>query len=1333
MQGVSKSEVSLDALYKHIFDNWVEVGKRRLISKDMNRTEREAFEEINEYGFEIVCMTYLLSLAVAIFKHQKDVSFVEYKPRDPAKWKAKFFGTDPKSKLLQESVPLTRSGSSYRFIHPSLLKYLHSLLRNLYSQVVFDPNGSAKGGDDKELLGADDSSSDGSGSGNPGWGERNNFLGTGTGTALERGSEPQRAQGPQRNPTVGRGQLMEQSQAYKQGQVLEQSRELPLGLEQENMFKTDHKLRKTGIDARSIIRILVYRVRNSPGFKSLVVETVRRSSSSPNNTLAANAITVLIESGMRFNGADLRGIKIKGANLTGGDFDSADLRDSDLREVIFGKCWLRGARLEGARLTGVKFGEFGKRMVKLEDTPITAGYSSVGEHYVVVFDCGSIVVYDTTTWETTYLLEDFASGITTVAFSPDGEHLAFGDMDGILRTWMFKKTPKAPVLSADHNDCISEVAYSPDGLHIATACQEGIVRILDASSGQCVKKLSDHLGVSCIAFSPDGNLLVSGSSNKTIRLWDLKSGQIIHIFEGHEDAISKVLFSPNGTQIASSSSDKTVRTWSTLTKGCEAIFHDHSKRVTSIAYSPCGNQLISCSEDNTIRMWDSRSGSAGPIFRGHKGHVISAALSPDGKQLASCGIDKTIQVLDYWAGNPETNANGQTYAASSGMFPYSTVKRNDNDGDKTIQPTLLRPCWVAFVFDSFPDRVTNVTVSPDGTLVASASKKVVNVRNKGTQLRLIGHTRNVNCIVFSPDNQHIASGSSDQTTRVWDASSGACVNELKGHKGAVMSIAFSSAGHQIVTGSEDGTVRLWNLVTGETLNIFGQKVGVDILSVAFSSNGKYIASGSEDGAVRIWDAVDYKETSHVYYHGGVINCIVFSPDNIHIASGGDDGTISIWNMDTKDTERVIRHGGVIKCLAYSSTGENIASGGDDQYVRIWTAATGATDSTLDHNNSVLSLSYSTDGTQIWMGSADYKVYAWADFSLVSRTDTPSTAEFSKDCRQVAWNPDGKGVQLWSMDSGTLERTLGRCSESIEHFLFSSVHNIIATSSRDGMVKLWDSQTGECLESLEGHTGGVAKIMFSPDGMQILTYSGMKLRQWALSITRSETPLKVGEQGVRPQTGCSSSGVDGPWDQQNAPLQETKIFAAILAVHDVDAVTVPVYSPDGREISVSTAYDVVERFGTQSGKSLLPLVGPSGIVTCIAYSLSGDTIATGGEDKTVRIWDRETVEPKLQLSGHKKRINSIAFSPCGKQVATGSDDTTIRLWNSIFHGPGTELVGQGGPILCVAYSPDGRFLVSGNEDRLMRLWDPTTGALLDTVGDFVAGVKSIRWKTTRGGL
>ncbi|KAG0042967.1 hypothetical protein BGZ89_006694, partial [Linnemannia elongata] len=281
------------------------------------------------------------------------------------------------------------------------------------------------------------------------------------------------------------------------------------------------------------VKLLADQVQQKLAFKEQLVETVQESRNNKgiNHKLAANAMTILVRSGMRFNSADLRGIKIKGANLAGGEFDSADLRDANLTNVILDKCWLRQARLEGTLLRRARFGEL--PFIQLSGMPSTAAFSPDGGLYAVAFTSGSITIFDATNWSPVHTHQDSKKTVTALGFSPKGGQLAYGDRTGILGRWNYS-SGALMAFSEGHGDYINGFVYSSDGSRIATAGHDGKVVVWDADTGGCVQVMAPHTeGASSVAFSPDGKQLVSGGSDSIIRLWNPKTGSPICNLAGH--------------------------------------------------------------------------------------------------------------------------------------------------------------------------------------------------------------------------------------------------------------------------------------------------------------------------------------------------------------------------------------------------------------------------------------------------------------------------------------------------------------------------------------------------------------------------------------------------------------------------------------------------------------------------------------------------------------------------------------------------------------------------------------------------------------------------------
>ena len=564
------------------------------------------------------------------------------------------------------------------------------------------------------------------------------------------------------------------------------------------------------------------------------------------------------------------------------------------------------------------------------------------------------------------VLEGHGGGVSSAAFSPDGNLLASSATDGTVRLWD-PATGQLIATLEGHGDWVDGVAFSPDGDLLASAGSDGTVRLWDPATGQLIATLEGHSDwVQSVAFSPDGRLLASASSDRTVRLWDLATGQPTATLQSHTSGVSSVAFSPDGNLLASASSDRTVRLWDPATGQPTATLQGHTSGVSSVAFSPDGNLLASASEDGTMRLWDPATGQPTATLEGHTGGVRSVAFSPDGRLLASAGSDGTVRLWDPATGQPTATLEGHT------------------------------------------GEVNGVAFSPDGNLLASASEDgTMRLWDPATSqpATLEGHTSGVNGVAFSPDGNLLASASSDGTMRLWDPATGQLIATLQGQGNWVQSVAFSPDGRLLASASSDRTVRLWDLATGQpTATLKGHTSGVS--SVAFSPDGNLLASASSDRTVRLWDLATGQPTATLKGHTSGVSSVAFSPDGNLLASASSDRTVRLWDPATGQPTTLEGHTDGVNGVAFSPDGRLLASASYDRTVRLWDPATGQFTATLEgHSDEVRSVAFSPDGRLLASASDDGTVRLWDAWTpaLVSqlKIGVPVTA--------LAWGSHGIAV------------------------------------------------------------------------------------------------------------------------------------------------------------------------------------------------------------------------------------------------------------------------------------------------------------------------------------
>ena len=607
-----------------------------------------------------------------------------------------------------------------------------------------------------------------------------------------------------------------------------------------------------------------------------------------------------------------------------------------------------------------------------------------------------------------------------------------------------------------------------------------------------------------------------------------------------------------------------------------------------------------------------------------------------------------------------------------------------------------------------------IAYSPDGTRLAVAGGIGIWLYDTATHQEvalLTGHTGGVWSVAFSPDGSTLASGSSDNTVRIWNTQTGAHIRTLTGHAGWVFSVAFSPDGDTLASGSLDGTVRLWEVNTGAPIRTLTGHT-FRVWSVAFSPDGDTLASGSLDGTVRLWEVNTGAPIRTLTGHTFRVWSVAFSPDGNTLASASGDRTVRLWEVNTGAPIRTLTgHTSEVLSVAFSPDGNTLASGdGDDGTVRLWEVATGAPIRTLTgHTRSVFSVAFSPDGNTLASGGV--------------------------------WQ--GQTVRLWEVATGAPIRTLTGHTVEVLSVAFSPDGNTLASGGgwrhqtvrpwwevATGTVRLWEVNTGAPIRTLTGNAGSVRSVAFSPDGNTLASggvWQGQTVRLWEVATGAPIRTLTGNAGSVRsvafsPDGNTLASGSD----DGTVRLWEVNTAAPIrtLTGHTSEVFSVA-FSPDGNTLASGSLDGTVRLWEVATGAPIRTLTGNAGSVRSVAFSPDGNTLASGSDDGTVRLWEVATGAHIRTLTEHTAEygILSVSFSPDGSTLASGSSDT-VRIWNTQTGAHIRTLTGHTSWVSSVVFSPDGNTLASGSFDGTILLWELAPSTVAEYRWSIPAGISLI---------
>uniref|UniRef100_A0A0N4ZI08 WD_REPEATS_REGION domain-containing protein n=1 Tax=Parastrongyloides trichosuri TaxID=131310 RepID=A0A0N4ZI08_PARTI len=378
------------------------------------------------------------------------------------------------------------------------------------------------------------------------------------------------------------------------------------------------------------------------------------------------------------------------------------------------------------------------------------------------------------------------------------------------------------------------------------------------------------------------------------------------------------------------------------------------------------------------------------------------------------------------------------------------------------------------------------------------------------------------------------------------------------------------------------------------------------------------------------------------------------------------------NPVTRCTSTLPGHGEPVISVQFSPDGRNLASGSGDKTVRMWDVLTEMPKYTLTtHKHWVLCISWSPNGKKL--------------------------ASACKNGQICLWNPvDGKQIGP----------TLNGHKQWVTSLSWQPAHQdpesrLLASSGKDGSIRIWDTILFQTVRVLSGHTASVTCVKWGGEGLIYSASQDRTIKVWRATdgilcktltghahwvntlALNTDYVLRTGAFDLK--NDCLSIPEDQVKEKALERYNAAKGIEHEKLVSGSDDFTMFLWEP----------FDNKKPIGRMTGHQQL--------VNQVLFSPDSRYIASASFDKSIKIWDGKTGKYVTSLRGHVQAVYQISWSADSRLLVSGSADSTLKVWNMKNKGLMIDLPGHGSDVFAVDWSPDGERVASGGKDKVLKIW------------------------------
>lgn len=623
----------------------------------------------------------------------------------------------------------------------------------------------------------------------------------------------------------------------------------------------------------------------------------------------------------------------------------------------------------------------------------------------------------------------------------------------------------------------------------------------DSLDVDLLKSLKPHTSpVVTLKIDSTGTLVATGGADGVVKIWDIQAGYFTHTFHGHSGVVSALCFfqvevlrkqesaeskkrkrSKSETvedaedgekmleyRLASGAEDGKVRVWNLHTKKSAAVLDSHVSVVRSLDFSLAHNTLVSGSRDKTLIMWDAKTWKIKRTVAALEG-LESTGFILNGQIIYSGGENGCVRLWSAATGAELTREQpaGLETDAIVDILQFPTLPYLISvHADQILRYHSLRPLESLIVEEK-------IDPLPVFRRVSGTHDEVIDLAYVGSDKSLLALNTN------SEDVRIVTLEATDETS-VEGKFFGADVALLKGHEDIIICLDVDWSGHWLATGAKDNTARLWRIDP---------------------ENDSYTCHAVLTGHAESLGAIALPHTAPPADSPAHADPLSHPP--AYLVTGSQDRTVKRWDI-TKDTKGKVRakytrkaHDKDINALDIDSSGSLFASASQDRTVKIYSASEGEAMGVLrGHKRGVWSVKFQPKESQVPRSS-------------------------SKGL--IATGSGDKTVKIWSLNDYSCLLTLEGHSNSVLKLAWLPYRPVdsrdkrgpqLASAAGDGLVKIWDSASGEAMSTLDNHTDRVWALAAHPGTGALISGGGDSVITFWKDTTSSTLEEATSKESAR---------------------------------------------------------------------------------------------------------------------------------------------------------------------------------------------------------------------------